>query len=1857
MARASLPILVALFVCAGCGDRNLTWTLSADIDVESEYATPDNGPVAVFYLQLSGTDADTADLTFEYDLSQDGNFLPLLLAGASDGTVAGNVVYGVDAQHVRHSFEWDTGALGRTSSVIARIRVTLDDHSTHGDNNDGTATDFSKLFLIDNTALPDVALPVAPGTVSGTNADRAITLQVGDSLATSIEASSEQAGGNVDLTVRVVGGDLTAAATGFDQAFPQAASGAEPVTILLTGTALAHGTLVLELEVTDVNGTAYTRLTLTITNADPQIAAPANADGVRTGADPLWYLSVDDGDSLLVDLTVSDPEDQSVSFDAVVSGGSLTAAQAGFSPAFPLSVTGISPSLQLTGTTTASVGTIELTISADDGDGGIDTITLVVSLNNAVPEFGAPGDYQIERHPGDAAAFQVTATDADASDTLTLSATVIGGSITPAQAGITIPAQVSGNSPVALQITGTIAAAGTIIIRFDLDDGHVPAIPSIITLHINHNPVFDTPVGNTTLEGSDPSWTTRVPDGESINWSIGATDADAGDTLSISVTGITGDAAAAGFNPIVDVTGTAGAGTATLSITGVWDEAATIVVSLLAEDDAGGSATLEFTFVLRGRLEISDPTIAGLAGPSLNWTALLNVGDSLDFTIDASADGPGTLDTISSFEVMVTGGSPATAGFDALPAPVSGRSSQQLSFTGTAATPGLVRFNFVATDTFNASRYATLSITINSPPVFDTPTKPGTISGSAPDFTARVRVEDSLNFTIQASDADAHTMELTMSVTGGSLTTTEAGFTSVPIETTSGNPTLQYQGTAATFGTIELTFLADDLHGRQTQMVLTIIIVGFLLESFDASPARARIGEEITLDWSITGTPGAIRLEPGSVDVSGQSSHDVTPFPAANSIAGRRQFYGLHVTDDDAVEDILVPESILRVGIFGLSGHRIDLDDLARDTDGSLAVVGTFKGTPRFDPDGANNESLTSAAASGYLTIFAPDGSLKAVRQISDNFTSPCRDRFVTFLADGRILVVGAAAAANVVFSVGELDEITLPRNGFDDFYAACYSKSGKLLWARMMGGADHDDSANLLVPLPDGGFAIACTTSADIAFNVGEVGETTISGPNEGIAVFRPDGTLRRYIVLAADNLIGVSGMAGRPDGSLVVSGNFLPGAVFAPGQPGEVALVTTASAPYIAIFDSLDTGGQLSQIRTGIVHPNFGSCFPAALVAMPDDGFAITGNFRASLTLGLGQANEVTLGPGTATPARMFVAVYDRFGLLRWAKDTSDGNGTDGKTIAARPDGSVVVGGTFDGRLTFEKGGADELEIVRSGRSLFAAVYGADGTFLSAEVIADDQDAFCTVRETGDGGFLLGASSGVSVTLRPGEPDALGVSMLSGGAFVAHYRPVNFRLLEVRPASVNDAQAMGSTNDDTVRDIAAASGGATFVVGALRGALQADGAPGVNQTVSVNSRDDLLLVRYEADGSISWALSAGGAFDDIGNAVAVLPDGNVVVAGTHTSLSSVFGDGEANETTFTHDTEGDASMVVAVYDADTGELLWARTTSGDGQTTGTAVCALVDGRIVVAGRVWADVAVFASGEANETSIDATSADSWFVACYTADGDLDWASRVDDVGLGEVNRIASFGSGRIVLLGECGGASDTVFGPGEAGEASISTGGVLQVVLAAFEPAAGELQWVRQMACTSAGSAHGLGLTPDGQIVCSGEAGDTITLASGHASATACVPDDSRDCWLAWFTSAGAVVRVVHAPTTVRSVAVLPDGVVAAGGTLTGSAVVFGSGEAAETTLTPTGSGTDGWIAMWWADGSFAGASQVASDDGDTDESVAAMISREDGTLAVAGDYETSGLLIGLGEPNELAPAYARGGRDLFVARYHPLR
>jgi hypothetical protein len=434
----------------------------------------------------------------------------------------------------------------------------------------------------------------------------------------------------------------------------------------------------------------------------------------------------------------------------------------------------------------------------------------------------------------------------------------------------------------------------------------------------------------------------------------------------------------------------------------------------------------------------------------------------------------------------------------------------------------------------------------------------------------------------------------------------------------------------------------------------------------------------------------------------------------------------------------------------------------------------------------------------------------------------------------------------------------------------------------------------------------------------------------------------------------------------------------------------------------------------------------------------------------------------------------------------------------------------------------------------------------------------------------------------------------------------------------------------------------GGVVVAGVFMGQVTLGGT----RTLTAQGQQDAYVARYGATGALVWAKSMGGAEMEWGRAVAVGPDGSVVVVGSY-QASAVFGAGETLETTL-NARAGSDGFVAKLAGAD-GRLMWAKRTAGTVNDDLTGVGVLADGAAVVWGTFEGNLVV-GNSEPGEVRMDSLGGRDWVLARYQADGTVAWARRSGGTGNESSGSLSAFPNGSVAVVGTFQGS--VTLGPGEANQRVLTSGGGTDGVVAVFE-AQGRLSWARGVGGSGADKLEGVAAFLDGTVAASGEFTGSVVLGAGELNQTLLTAEASTDVLLARFQADGRLAWGARAgglnPDQSYAVAAFPDGSTLLTG-LYASTMTLGPSGPSQRVLQGVGD-YDSFLARYDATGGITWVKRVA---GSARDEVKAAVALPHGGVVVAGTLlgaATMGTCDGT-EVTVGAPSQVQG----FLARLEPV-
>jgi uncharacterized delta-60 repeat protein len=442
-------------------------------------------------------------------------------------------------------------------------------------------------------------------------------------------------------------------------------------------------------------------------------------------------------------------------------------------------------------------------------------------------------------------------------------------------------------------------------------------------------------------------------------------------------------------------------------------------------------------------------------------------------------------------------------------------------------------------------------------------------------------------------------------------------------------------------------------------------------------------------------------------------------------------------------------------------------------------------------------------------------------------------------------------------------------------------------------------------------------------------------------------------------------------------------------------------------------------------------------AITTLSQNATVVTGIFEGTATFGPGEANETVLT--SLGGYDIFVARYYSGGTLNWVKQAGGTTDDEGWGITAFGDNSTIVTGNFKGVATFGMGEANETILTSAGSSdIFIARYLSNGTLSWAKRIGN------TSLDYGYGATTLSDNTAVvtgtfygTATFGPGEPNqTILTSSGSMDVFIARYN-TNGTLVWAKRA--------GGTSSDYGLGVTTLSDNSTVVTGYYNSsATFGSGEP--NQTILTSyGGSDIFVARYNPDGTLLWAKSAGGTDNyDEGHSITTLSDDSTVVTGYFYGMA-IFGLGEPNQAIML--SAGYYDIFVARYNTD-GTLAWVKGVGASSVDHGYGITSLSDDTTVTIG-FYNGTVTFGEGEPNETTL--TGYSNGFLAKYNPDGTLSWAKQFGGEDSDSGRAITTLSNNSVVGTGYFEGSA--TFGGGEPNETILNSAGGFDIFIANFEP------------------------------------------------------------------------------------------------------------------------------------------------------------------------------------------------------------
>jgi len=214
--------------------------------------------------------------------------------------------------------------------------------------------------------------------------------------------------------------------------------------------------------------------------------------------------------------------------------------------------------------------------------------------------------------------------------------------------------------------------------------------------------------------------------------------------------------------------------------------------------------------------------------------------------------------------------------------------------------------------------------------------------------------------------------------------------------------------------------------------------------------------------------------------------------------------------------------------------------------------------------------------------------------------------------------------------------------------------------------------------------------------------------------------------------------------------------------------------------------------------------------------------------------------------------------------------------------------------------------------------------------------------------------------------------------------------------------AKSAGGNNYDYSCNVTTDNSGNVYVTGYF----QSDTIIFYSDTLINNGTADIFLAKYDSDGNVLWAKSAGKDSYDHSYSVTADTSDNVYITGDFRSDSIIF------DTIILINNNGGSDAFLAKYSAD-GDIIWAKNVGVNGEDAGNDIICDLSNNVYLTGQFRSDSIIFGS-----TILNNNGSDDIFLVKYNSDGNVLWAKKAGNTDSDIGKSVTADTSGNIYLTG-----------------------------------------------------------------------------------------------------------------------------------------------------------------------------------------------------------------------------------------------
>ena len=318
----------------------------------------------------------------------------------------------------------------------------------------------------------------------------------------------------------------------------------------------------------------------------------------------------------------------------------------------------------------------------------------------------------------------------------------------------------------------------------------------------------------------------------------------------------------------------------------------------------------------------------------------------------------------------------------------------------------------------------------------------------------------------------------------------------------------------------------------------------------------------------------------------------------------------------------------------------------------------------------------------------------------------------------------------------------------------------------------------------------------------------------------------------------------------------------------------------------------------------------------------------------------------------------------------------------------------------------------------------------------------------------------------------------------------------------SVVWAKSAGGNRDDESRSVTTDATGNIYITGYFSSPTITLGTT----TITNVGGNDIFIMKFDSDGNVLWAKSAGGINDEQGQFLASDALGNVYISGFFASPTINFG-------TTMLSNSGTDNIFLVKFDKN-GSVLWAKSVVGNGDDVAQYVTTDILGNVYITGSFSSPTLNFGT-----TTLTNTSFYDLFLAKYDASGTLIWAKNPIGSSNNFANAVTTDNSGNVLITGFFAGATFTF------DTTTLTSVGGSDIFLAKYN-SSGDFIWAKGMGGGSNDFATSVITDASKNIYITGYF-ESPNITFGATTLTN-VADSSSDIFLAKYSSTTSISTII---------------------------------------------------------------------------------------------------------------------------------